>query len=68
MGEQQIIYPEFIVCDHGASINILGTYLFSEIVPSKRKGKLILQSIKSEIVDVSVNYKSKKLAITCKNG
>ena len=42
MGEQQIIYPEFIVCDHGASINILGTYLFSEIVPSKRKGKLIL--------------------------
>ncbi len=40
--EEEISYPDFIVCDTSARIILLGTHLFSEIEPNKRKGQLIL--------------------------
>ena len=31
--DESINYPDFIVCDKGSRINLLGTHLFKEIEP-----------------------------------
>jgi len=40
--EEDIDFPEFIVCDTEAKISLLGPYLFTEIEPSRRKGKILM--------------------------
>lgn len=43
--EEDVDFPNFIVCDSGAKISMLGPYLFKEIEPLKRKGEILLESI-----------------------
>ena len=65
--DEIVTYPDFVVCDTGARVHLLKTKLFQEIEPKKRKGKLLLHAIQHEILWMTVDSKSEKIAISCKN-
>lgn len=66
--EEDIDFPDFIVCDSGAKISLLGPSLFTEIEPSKRKGRILLESIQKKILWMTVCSNQRKIALTCSNG
>lgn len=68
LAEEDIDFPDFLVCDAGAKISMLGSSLFREIEPAKRKGQVILQSIQKKILWMSVDVDSKNVAMSCSNG
>jgi WD40 repeat protein/Ca2+-binding EF-hand superfamily protein len=65
--EEDLDFPEFIVCDVDARLTLLGKHIFQEIDVSKRQGKLILQSIEKKVLCVSSSPVGNKVAIACSN-
>jgi WD40 repeat protein len=65
--EEDLNFPEFIVCDTEARVHLLNKHLFHQIDVSKRKGKLILQSLDKSVLYMSASPIKAKLCIACSN-
>lgn len=65
--EEDLSFPEFIVCDTEARVHLLNKHLFYQIDVSKRKGKLILQSLDKSVLYMTASPSKAKLCLACSN-
>ena len=66
--DEDLSFPEFIVCDSEASINMLCAQNFREIEVSKKQAKSVFKSIKSPVLWTSMNSNSTLLAFATADG